>query len=231
MLNSEQFATLNQHLNSICHTVPYKCGRTQTKDYDRKLPKLFQYATYGELNEAIDRGVERGIIPNDEEQRCYYQNRWFTYSSSICDQYLFDAQASKHNLDLTGVSLLSNDSQYLNYTLNKPLVLIDALYKQEARNFRYHRKLRNRVFFVCHSFVSPDRESMLRTAFDVKSEILEDYAKLLSNPSHKLFDYFNSRVCDIIFLVENLDGTLEYGFGSDNPKGSIRLKQLSTKLN
>lgn len=229
MLNSEQFATLNQHLNSICHTVPYKWGKVQIKDYERKLPKLFEYQDYNDLNEAINRNIERGLIPNNEEHIGYYQHRWFTYYCSVIDQFLFNSQASKHNLDLTGVVILTGHD-YAEYVLNKPLVLIDALYKQEARDFMYRRKLRNRLFVACHSFAGIEREPLLQSAFDIKSEIFEEYAKLLTRSGHKLFDYFNIRTADIIFLIERNDGTLEYGFGSENPKGSIMFKQISTKL-
>ena len=230
MLNSEQFATLNQHLNSICHTVPYKWGRSQVKDYERKLPKLFEYKTYDDLNEAIDRSVNRGLIPDKEEQLDYYRYRWFTYYCSVADQYLFDNEVGERNLDLLGAVMLTTRENDIQYVFSKPLVLIDALYKQEAKDFTYRRKLRNRLFVVYHSFLNPDREPLLQSAFDIKSEIFEEYAKLFLSSGHKLFDYFHNRTTDIIFFIEKNDGTLEYGFGSENLKGAVIFKKLSTKL-
>lgn len=246
MLNSEQFATLNQHLNSICHTVPYKWGRMQTKEYDRKLPKLYEYETYDELNEAIARSVERGFIPDDAEQNKYYQHRWYVYRCSLGDEYIFknlpDVIASddkdpwqdftiakQFNLDLKGTVILKQYKDDPQYVFDVPLALIDSLYKQQSQDFSYRRRYQNRLFLVHHSFIDPSREPVLRAAFDAKAIIFSEYVKLFANPDHKLYPYFN-RLTDIIFFVEREDGTLDYGFGSENQQGSIKFKQLSFKL-
>ena len=246
MLNSEQFAVLNQHLNNICHSVPYKWGRMQTKEMDRKLPKLYEYETYDELNAAISHYAERKYITTDDEQNNYYRHRWYVFRCSLGDEYLFKSLPdvigvennpwfdftlfNRFNLDLKGTVILRQYKDDPEYVFRTPLALIDSLYKQQSQDFRYRRRLQNRLFLVHHSFIDPSREPVLRAAFDVKKIIFEDYAKLLSSPNHKLFDYYYDRNADIIFFVEKPDGTLEYGFGSENLKGAIKFKQLSTKL-
>jgi hypothetical protein len=236
MLLSEQFVALTQHLNSLCHVVPYQWGRTQIKEFDRKLPKLFEYQTYDELNVGIDLNVVRGLIPDDEDQKNYYRHRWYVYRCSLGDEYVFKslpniAAAGRYNLELKGAVCLREGKDDPKYMFRVPLAMIDALYKQESIDFHSRRRLQNRLFLVHHSFINQARELMLRVAFDEKTTIFAEYAKLFSNPAHKLFDYYYSRKADIIFFVEREDGTLEYGFGSENPKGAIIFKQLSNKLN
>lgn len=248
MLSPEQFATLNQHLNTICHTVPYKWGRVQTKEFDRKLPKLFEYETYDELNAGIALNVERGYIITDDEQNNYYRHRWYVYRCSLGDEYLFKSLptiiaaddkdpwkdftiASKYNLDLKGTVILKQYKDDPEYVFKTPLALIDSLYKEQSRDFSYRKRLQNRLFLVHHSFVDQSREPVLRAAFDAKSEVFIEYVKLFSEPNHKLFPYYYERMADIIFFVELADGTLQYGFGSENLKGAIKFRQLSTKLN
>jgi hypothetical protein len=205
----------------------------QAKEYDRKLPKLYEYESYDELNEAIARSVERGFIPNNNEQIDYYRHRWYVHRCSLVDEYVFknisDITIDNFNLDLKGIVILKQYKDSPQHSFDVPLTLIDTFYKQQSQDFSYRRKYQNRLFLVHHSFIDPSREPVLRAAFDAKEIVFSEYVKLFENPTHKLYPYFN-RLADIIFFVERADGTLDYGFGSENQQGSIKFKQLSFKL-
>lgn len=226
MLNSEEFIVLSQHLNIISHIVPYKSGGMAAIELDRKLPKLFEYKTYDELSEAIERNILRGFIPNTDHARNHFKHRWFVYKCSEVDEYLFTTIVSgRFGLELKGAVILKEYGTIAR-ALDIPLALIDWSYKQQSRDFHYRGRLKNRLFFVPYSYMTPAREPVLRVNFDAKEFVFKEYAKLLANPEHKIFEYMNGRKADIIFLIENLDGSLSYGIGSRNIKDKVKLKPI-----
>lgn len=247
MLTQEEYTKLSAHLSEISTVVPYKWGRMQLKELDRKLPKLFEYKTYDELNAAIEHNVQRGIIVNTEEARNYYRHRWFIYKCSEVDEYLFKTQPNvinegstdpnkdftfkdKFGLDLKGTVILKQYKDKPNFVFENPLALIDSYYKQQSQDFHYRRRLQNRLFVVHHSFISPEREPILRTEFGIKSRIFEEYAKLVAQPEHQIYDYLNGRKADIIFFVEKEDGSYQYGIGSENLKGAVIFKPIEREI-
>lgn len=220
MLTPSQYSLLLSHIKAIAEIVPYQWGRMQVKAYDRKLPKLYEYQTYDELNEAIANGIRRGYL-TDTDDNNYYRHRWFVYKCSELDEYLFNTVTdNKIRLELKGQVFYNKYNDDIDYTFRVPLKFIDSLYKQQC--FEYHRKkrLENRLFIAYHSFVSPAREPFLRTMFDEKENIFREYNGWLTS-GHKLFDYLNHRKADLILLIEQADGTIQYGIVSENLKGSV----------
>ena len=73
MLEQKQINALQEHLIDISRFVPYKYGRKQIKQLDRKLPFYFDYDTYHDLNDAIDAHAKRGYITTTDEENNYYR--------------------------------------------------------------------------------------------------------------------------------------------------------------
>jgi hypothetical protein len=223
MFNSEQFVTLSQHLNNISHVVPYKWGREQIKALDRKLPKLFEYDTYPELNAAIEQNIAKTFIEDTQDIRNYYWHRWFMYKCSTVDEYLLQTTPGI-NLDAKGTIVFKPYKGDAEFIYKNPLAIIDLYYKEQSRDFHYRRKLQNRLFVVHHSYAEPQRETYVRTLFDVKAEIFSKYIEMRADPNHKVFDYMNGRKADLILLVEMADGKIAYGFASENLKGELIMR-------
>jgi len=213
----------------------------QLKKLDQKLPKLFEYETYDALNAAIERHIQKTFIENTEDARNYYRHRWFIYKCSEADEYLFKILPSvvndgsndpnrdftirnKVSLDLKGTVLLKQYKDDPEYVYKNPLALIDSYYKEQSQDFHYRRRLQNRLFVVHHSYVAPERESYVRTLFDVKSVIFKRYVDMMLQSDHKIFDYMNGRKADLIMLVETADGRIAYGFASENLKGEMIMR-------
>lgn len=229
MISPEKTVILSHHLQDIHHLIDYKYGRVQNKEYERKLPKLFEYETFDDLNEGINNNISRQLIPDNEEIKKYYQHRWFVYMCSLVDNFLFKNKVKEiypnnkflNSLDLRGIVILEIEDIYPDYLFKIPLAYIDVLYKQQMNDFRYRKKFFNRLFILPYSYVDTTNEMILRTAFEEKSFIFEEYIKLHTNHESKLYDYFY-RKTDIICLVEREAGVYEYGFGSENPKDPIK---------
>jgi hypothetical protein len=248
MLSQEEYTFLSKHLNDICRIVPYKWGRMQTKDLDRRLPKLLEYKNYDELNGAIQRNVTRGILPDNDEENNYYRHRWFLYKCAEVDEYLFGnlpnitaaGQANpwydftvynRYNLDLKGTVILKQYKDDPEYVFKNPLSLINSFYREQSNDFYYRHRNQNRLFLVHHSFITPANEPYLRVQFGVKSKIFEEYAKMLMNPNHEIYGYLYNRKTDVIFLLQNIDLTFSYGFGSENLKGELIIHPYSELFN
>ena len=131
---------------------------------------------------------------------------------------------NKVSLDLKGTVLLKQYKGDPEYVYKNPLALIDSYYKEQSQDFHYRRRLQNRLFVVHHSYVAPERESYVRTLFDVKRVIFKRYVEMLMQPDHKIFDYMNGRKADLIMLVETVDGKIAYGFASENLKGEMIMR-------
>jgi len=58
----------------------------------------------------------------------------------------------------------------------------------------------------------------------MKASILEDFIHMTIDKSYKLYDYLNSRKCDVILIQQNETGTLSYGFGSENGVNELMVK-------
>lgn len=245
MLSQETYLFLSKHLNDICHIVPYKWGRMQTKELDRRLPKLLTYNTYDELNGAIQRNVDRGILPDNDEENNYYRHRWFVYKCAEVDEYLYYKNVitlfsvlpngeydflpiiDRYKLDLKSYVMLNQHKDNHQYAFKNPLAVIDSFYKEQRREFYYRNRNRNSLFLVHYSDISPEAEPYLRVRFDIKSKIFIEYAKMIMNPAHQIYDYLHGRKTDIMFFIQNVDGTFSYGFGSENLKGELIIKQLT----
>ena len=230
MLTKEEFTSLSQHLQSVAHLIPYQWGRMPSRDIDRRLPKIFTYQTYGELQEAIQRNVGRGILSDNDHENDYYRHRWFAYKCSEVDEYMFVSlltpddgatPLNKFNLELKGVVMYKPNKDKPKLFFENPLALIDTLYKEQRKSYYYSRRLENRLFIVYYSASSLSREPILRSDFSTKSKIFEEYKKMILNSGHEIYDYMNGRKSDVIFFMEDLQGTLLYGIGSENLKGEL----------
>lgn len=236
MLTTEQYKILSNHLISVADIVPRNWGGMQTKDRDRKLPDLFSYDTYEQLNDAIANAVNKNMIGSDIEQHNYYRHRWFLFKCSQVDEFLFGQLPNiigveqnpwydfkmfdRFELDLKGTVLLKQYKDDPEYVFQNPLALIVSFYKQQSQDSYYRKRFQNRLFLVHHSMLSQDREPKLRVNFSAKEIIFKEYAKLLSQPDHKLFPCMVAEA-DVIFLVEQANQVIQYGFGSENINGSI----------
>lgn len=234
MITKEQFEYLSQHLSEINRLISPQHGRAQNKEYERKLPKLFEYESYDELNSAIETAIERGIISSNEEQANYYRHRWFAYKSSEVDDYMINgvladyaSSIKKYNLVYSGIVMLKKYADNLQYIFKTPLYLIDVLYKEERSDFHHRRKLKNRCFIAYHSFVDPSREPFLRSDFFIRSRVFAEYIRLFGDGNHELYPYYHNRKTDIIFIIEKEDNSIWYGFGSENINKPINLVQLN----
>jgi hypothetical protein len=100
--------------------------------------------------------------------------------------------------------------------INKPEVIGYDLYVHQSKSVRYSEN--NRLFLIHHSFITPYDELDLRLNVKFKDEVITEYIKRLKKPSYKFFElsaYMNSDpIFDIIYLIENLDGSLEYKIAS-----------------
>lgn len=216
------------HLGDISNIIPYLSGLIQNKDYERKLPKLFEYDTYDQLIKAISLNINRGIIPDNENIKNYYINRWYMNKCASVDNMFFNEVAgkNKYSLDLSGIVAVNPKEDNINQLLNNPLLFIDKLYRQESKYFSYQKSLRNRLFLAHYSFIDNSRIPFLQSLFTAKQVVINKYITDVLLNDKKIFDYYNNRKSDIIFLIERADNTIEYGFGSDKVTNAIKFNKL-----
>ena len=162
MTTKEQYEHLRKHLPKIQDKIPFNWGRIQSKDLDRRLPKLLTYDTYAELNEAIQQSVLRGYLPNNNEENNYYRHRWFIYKCSEVDEYIFNQLLDGmyvtpliqvYNLMVKGFVILPEVKEKLELFYKNPLALADYLYKEQKKNFFRSRRLENRLFIAYHTMI------------------------------------------------------------------------------
>ena len=229
---THDYFNLDAEISDVSHIIPWESGIVRKRELDRKLPKLLEYASYSELNSAIDRGVSAGFIKTNDDQINYYRHRWFIHQCSILNTFTFNALLAEPNLksslSIEGVAVINDKYHGLPEKMFKlPLWVIDYLYKQEVRDFYGIKGLRNRLFIVPYSFISSEKEPYLRGSHLIRTALFVKYIEYMQTPSYKLLDYTHTRKSDIIFLVETTDGELEYSFGSETKDAEPIFKKLN----
>lgn len=196
-------------------------GAVQNNQFDSQL-NIFSIATYQQL--------ENELQQFDDLVKNYYRKRWFIYNCSRCDEYLFycnknvtaNALAKDKNydiefnndknlrFDIKGTVIPKQFKHNAAEAINNVAQLVHFFYEQQSQQMRYG--LQNRLFIVHHSFKQPQREMILRCHFDFKQQAFEQYAWHITTAPN-LLQYHNA-IADIIFILENKDGSFEFTFAS-----------------
>lgn len=230
MLDSNQFTILSQHLIDISDTIPFQPITQYYKEFDRKMPNLHEYENYNDLNAALAHKVKQGLIANSDVQCNYYRYLWFVNQCNRCDHFLFSltSPADKYRLqvkDIVGSKDYHDNPSYMD---TKPLLLIDRFFKQERGNYYRPKGLQNTLFLSFYSYAHPKNATKLLTMFEMKHDIFQNYDHLISSPAHRLFQYMNDRVVDVIYIIERNEGIIEYSFGSEQINGGTKIKKIIT---
>lgn len=225
-MNKTEYIKLTQELKDCVNQIPIEWVTVQNNTYDYKF-KVFDIFTFAELEEKL-----RDFNQNEKD---YYYHRWFIWANAECDEYLF---YSKDNVEKNSlykgkgwdIKLFDDDDNKFDikstvipkrnrydaeYIINNPLNTIKFYYNRQSRGIRY--AYQNRLFIIHHSFLTPDNDLNIRLNFDFKDKVIKEYIEKFKN--HKLFKIYDNDNdvfvnADTIFIIENLDHSLSYKFGS-----------------
>lgn len=220
-MNTSQYLKLSNELQDLIREkqIPLNWGAIQNDKTDNKI-KIFDYNSLDNLKIAIANFTNDEII--------YFKRRWFLMQCAKCDEYLFtlnlNVKANPNSKD-QGYDIEFNNNETLRFDvkgtvipkyfraniheiLNDPTPIVDFFYEQQSTGIRNH--FQNRIFIVHHSFKKPERELILRCYWKFKEEVYKNYAAKISANS-KFITYKNVKA-DVVFILENKDGSFEYRF-------------------
>lgn len=205
-MNKPEFEKRSSELRTLTAKIPLHWGAVQNDSFDKNI-NMFEINSYELLESAISH--------LDELKKNYFRRRWYIWSCSQCDEYLFTVNAGAEPnpnpkdktydvmflntlcFDVKGTVIpfsLSNDVEAV---ISDPNSMITFFYTQQSRCVR--NCLQNRLFIVHHSFVDSDREFYLRCAWETKRKL---YKFFVDNFSDIVFNKFNDCVTGIIYLIE-----------------------------
>ena len=217
----QNFINLTKELQQIVKQIPLHWGKVQNDETDAQLNifKIDDYAT-----------LENAIANFDHETKNYFIKRWFIYKCAVCDEHIFclnenatpnpqkrdqtyDIEFNKNALlrfDIKGTLIPKQFRNNVEEVINKPKILINFFYEQQSKGVR--NSFQNRLFIVHHSFKKQEREMMLRCHFDFKIKAFHSYATTVNTTSQ--FMQYENAIADIIFIIENTDGSFEWKIAS-----------------
>lgn len=219
-MTPEQYYILKTELQQIVKQLLYvQWGKVQNNATDARL-NIFSISSFSQLEKEIENF--------EEPLRNYFKKRWFIYKCSICDEYLFSIQKNvqsnffskdknydikiNNNLpfDIKGTVIPKAFRSDIKSIIQNPTQLIHFFYEQQSKGVRYGEQ--NRLFIVHHSFKHQNREMMLRCHFDFKQQVYKQYIQHI-NSEPQLLQY-KTVISDVVFIIENLNGSFDYSFAS-----------------
>lgn len=224
-MNAEEFKTLSSHLIDIASKIPLRWGSIQNDNADAKI-NMFSCNTFSSL--------ETLLINKPEELKNYFKKRWFLWQCAKCDEYLFykhiDVQKNPNTrdqnwdfqffeneelkFDLKGTIIPSKIKEKLeNNDLPIPNEIIKFYFNKQSKGIRDN--IQNRLFIVHIPYIKKN-ENSLRVNYQAKAIIYNNYIAFLKLNSNYKFFNFNTKLVDIIYLIEQSDGTITSEFASKN---------------
>jgi hypothetical protein len=218
-MNAAQYLKLSIELQSLVKEIPLNWGAIQNNETDFKL-KLFDVKSFEELKIALSKLTNAEAI--------YFKRRWFLLQCAKCDEYLFNLNhnvKANPNAKDQAYDVEFNDDEALRFdikgtvipkyfrtnieeVLKDPTVIVDFFYEHQSTGVRSHTQ--NRLFLIHHSFRKPEREIYLRCHWKFKEQVYAAYSAQISSSSK--FITYKKVKADVIFILENQDGSFEYKF-------------------
>lgn len=126
-----------------------------------------------------------------------FDKSWDIRFEGVC-QVAFDVKSSR-----IPKALIKNAA----YAISNPRLMIGSFYRLQSKERRY--SINNRLFVVHHSFVAQWRELILRSAWELKNVVFEEYCRRVLEGKKAFFDY-EGCVCDVIVIQEDAEGNISY---------------------
>jgi hypothetical protein len=218
-MNSNQYQSLKIELQKISTVIPLTWGAVQNDATD-KLINLFSIQSYADLCHKIQN------LPDVKQQ--YFMHRWFLWQCARCDEHIFATNGNvKPNpnprdqtydiefngnpglrFDIKSTKVPKQFRSVMSTLFRHPEQLVNFFYTYQSTGVRNCRQ--NRIFIVHHSFVSTRNTLKLRCQWDFKEKTFTEYAGRVTNKAK--FIKHSDVKSDIIFIIENRDGSLARRF-------------------
>jgi len=224
-MTAQEFKVLALQLEIIAPSIPQRWGAIQNDKTDAKI-NMFRYASF--------QALEAALKPFDDSVKNYFKKRWFLWKCAQCDEYLFykhqnviknpDRKDQNWDFQLFGEERLQFDLKgtVIPKAIKQKLkpnespsakAIIDFFYTKQSRGIRDN--IQNRLFII-HCPFGDTSDNVLRTNFQAKAIIYKQYIREVSqHKNYPFFDYKTKRV-DIIYIKEEVDGTVNYEFAALN---------------
>lgn len=218
-MTSEDFLKLSADLQKLSIHIPLHWGKIQNDCFDKQL-NIFNIHSFEELNLRTK--------SLDQDIRNYFQRRWFLWKCAQCDEHIFclnpnvtpnpEKKDQAYDIEFNGNAALRFDvkstvipRQYrgsIETVLKNPQKLVNFFYQAQSKGVR--DCIQNRIFILHHSYRNQANEIQLRCKWNYKTDVFREYASKISTTSQ--FINYNKAKSDIIFIFENLDGSLSRSF-------------------
>lgn len=214
-MNEREFAIVSAEVRKLAEQAPpLRWGEVQNDRMDAKLD-MFGITMYCDL--------EKGIAQMTEDEQNYWRRRWFIWQCSRCDEFLFyrnpgvernpnrkdklwDIRINgQAEFDIKGTVIPNEMREQAKRLINDPKDIIEFYYKKQSKGVRYD--MQNRLFIVHHSFFGDEREVYLRTAWQSKRGIYEEY---VANINRIKFYAYKGVQASVIFILEREKGKVDY---------------------
>ena len=209
-----EFIDLTTDLENVVNKIPEFWGSIQNDISDNKI-NMFEINSYAHLENKIS---HLGV--NDKN---YLKKRWFLWKCAQCDEYLFsnnqnvrlnsNPKSKQYDVEFNDTINLRFDikstvipqmfRENINEVILNPKIMVDFFYNNQSKGIRNF--IQNRLFIVHHSLIEQKREIEIRCNWQVKEEIFKRYSNTINTNSN--FIKFNTIIADVIFIIENSDGT------------------------
>lgn len=214
-----EYLQLSSDLQQLLKIIPLHWGAIQNDALDCKI-KMFQIKSFADLEIQIEN--------LSEGHKNYFRRRWFLWKCAQCDEYIFctnqnvnpnlncksqdyDIEFNENpefQFDVKGTVIPKKFRDNIEAVIQNPTEMVRFFYENQSCGVRDH--IQNRLFIVHHSFISPEREMVLRCLWDYKATLYQEYASKIKSES-KFIPYQNVK-SGIIFLFENLDKSISHKF-------------------
>lgn len=218
-MNSNQYHSLKIELQKISAEIPLTWGAVQNDATDR-LVNLFSIQSYTDLCHKIQG------LPDSTQH--YFQHRWFLWQCARCDEHIFATNGNvkpnpnprdqTYDIEFNGNPALRFDIKstkvpqkfrgVMSTVFRHPEQLVNFFYTHQSTGVRNCSQ--NRIFIVHHSFISTRNTLKLRCRWDFKEKTFTEYAGRISEDAQ--FINCSNVKSDIIFIIENRDGSLTSRF-------------------
>ncbi len=219
-MNREEFEKVSAELKRVASDMPPEWGAVQNDELDDQVD-VFAFSALADLDREMD-----GLCLC-EKDRTYVRRRWYIAHCARCDEYIFCLNDMViHNSDIfdkswdirfEGVCQVAFDVKSSRipkaliknaaYAISNPRLMIGSFYRLQSKERRY--SINNRLFVVHHSFVAQWRELILRSAWELKNVVFEEYCRRVLEGKKAFFDY-EGCVCDVIVIQEDAEGNISY---------------------
>lgn len=218
-MTKNQYEQLANDLQYLEKKIPLHWGTIQNNGTDNKI-NMFQISSFNAL--------EKEIANLSENDKKYHRRRWFLWKCAQCDEHLFAMNSNvlqnpntrdqnydiefnnnpELRFDIKGTVLPRRFRNTINEVLNNPTNIIHFFYDEQSKGVRNNHQ--NRLFIVHHSYVAQEREMYLRCHWEFKEQVYKEYSSRITTNAN--FIKYQNTKADVIFIIENLDGTISYHF-------------------